>query len=212
MFKKNFIKLCASIGESPSSVCKKIGISPAAFSQWSDDTIPRKVTQQKIADYFGVDFEDLITEDPQEGTVPAQKDELYVMPPHRVHMVPVFENVSAGFGVCAIDHVVDYVPAYIANPHDAANTICIKVRGDSMSPRIEDGDLVQVLKQSDADSGMVVVAMVDREDFFVKRFFQGDNWIELRSDNPMYKPMRFNGTDALRVRVVGVVKKVIKDM
>lgn len=64
MFKKNFIRLCAIRGESPSFVCKKIGISPAAFSQWSDHTIPRKVTQKNAADYFGVTVEDLLAEDP----------------------------------------------------------------------------------------------------------------------------------------------------
>lgn len=212
MFWNVYCELCAKENLSPNAAAKEIGISSGAITQWKRGIIPRIGSIHKIADYFGVPVEYLLKEDQQEATVPTQKDELYVMDPQRVHMVPVFENVSAGFGVCAIDHVVDYIPAYIANPHDAANTICVKVRGDSMSPRIEDGDLIQVLKQSDADSGMVVVAMVDSEDFFVKRFFQGDNWIELRSDNPMYKPMRFNGTDALRVRVVGVVKKVIKDM
>lgn len=63
MFKKNFIRLCTDIGESPSSVCKKIGISSAAFSQWDDKTIPRKVTQQRIADYFGITVEELLAED-----------------------------------------------------------------------------------------------------------------------------------------------------
>lgn len=63
MFKKNFIKLCSAIGESPSSVCKKIGISSAAFSQWDDNTIPRKVTQQRIADYFGITVEALLADE-----------------------------------------------------------------------------------------------------------------------------------------------------
>lgn len=54
MFKENFIRLCNERGEYPSVVCKKIGITPAAFSQWTDETIPRRTTLAKIADYFGV--------------------------------------------------------------------------------------------------------------------------------------------------------------
>jgi len=65
MFKKNFIRLCSNVGESPSSVCKKIGISSAAFSQWDDNTIPRKITQQRIADYFGITVEELLAEAPE---------------------------------------------------------------------------------------------------------------------------------------------------
>lgn len=62
MFKTNFLRLCADKGESPSFVCKKIGISPAAFSQWTDETIPRKNTQIKIADYFNITVDELLAE------------------------------------------------------------------------------------------------------------------------------------------------------
>lgn len=72
MFKKIFIKLCAERGESPSSVCKKIGISSAAFSQWTDETIPRKVTQQRAADYFGVTPEYLLGIDDKPPSIQAE--------------------------------------------------------------------------------------------------------------------------------------------
>lgn len=70
MFKERFIKLCAERGVSPSAVVKKIGISSAAFSQWTDKTVPRETTVIKISDYFGVDpsyfFEDEKKEKPIE--------------------------------------------------------------------------------------------------------------------------------------------------
>ena len=61
MFKENFIRLCNERGEFPSAVCKKIGITPAAFSKWTDDSIPRQATLMRIADYFGVTTSDLLT-------------------------------------------------------------------------------------------------------------------------------------------------------
>ena len=54
MFKKIFIDLCNSRKESPSAVCMKLGLSNAAFSKWTDETIPRRATLQRFADYFGV--------------------------------------------------------------------------------------------------------------------------------------------------------------
>lgn len=60
MFKKNFIRLCSERRESPSYVCSKIGITAAAFSQWTEQTVPRKVTQQRAADYFGVSIDYLL--------------------------------------------------------------------------------------------------------------------------------------------------------
>ena len=64
MFKKNFIRLCNSVGEPPTSVCQKIGLSATAFSKWNDDSIPRKATLQKFADYFGVTLEELLEDNP----------------------------------------------------------------------------------------------------------------------------------------------------
>lgn len=60
MFKKNFERYCTLKGESPSSVAQKIGISASAYSQWTDKTIPRKITQQKAADYFGITVDELM--------------------------------------------------------------------------------------------------------------------------------------------------------
>ena len=60
MFKENFIRLCNERGEFPSVVCKKIGITPAAFSKWTDESVPRKATLMKIADYFGVSVDYLL--------------------------------------------------------------------------------------------------------------------------------------------------------
>ena len=63
MFKKNFINFCNQRGESPSSVCRNVGIAPATFSCWTDSTVPREATLYKIADYLGVTVEELLAED-----------------------------------------------------------------------------------------------------------------------------------------------------
>ena len=64
MFKENFIRLCNERGEFPSVVCKNIGITPAAFSKWTDESVPRKATLMRIADYFNVTVDQLLNGDP----------------------------------------------------------------------------------------------------------------------------------------------------
>lgn len=210
MFKNNFIKFCNNKGVPPTVVCQKLGLSSAAFSKWTDESVPRKATLMKIADYFGITVEQLLAEPEEPTRIPD--DSLSLMEQRNVHMVPVYENAAAGFGALAIDNVVDYMPLYIAAPSEAAETICIKVRGDSMYPTIDNGDIIQVHKQTSVDSGSVAVVLLDGEDALVKKVVYGRDWIELHSFNPMYKTMRFNGRDVLRVRVVGLVKKVIKEI
>ena len=61
MFKENFVRLCAEKGVAPSVVCQQIGLSNAAFSAWDEKSIPRKTTLIKIADYFGVTVDYLLT-------------------------------------------------------------------------------------------------------------------------------------------------------
>ena len=68
MFKKKFEEICALKGISPTSVCVGVGLSSANYSQWTAESVPRKTTLIKIANYLGVTVEDLLRED---GDTPA---------------------------------------------------------------------------------------------------------------------------------------------
>jgi transcriptional regulator with XRE-family HTH domain len=70
MFKQNFIDFCNKKGESPSFVCRQVGLAPATFSCWTEESIPRRATLQRIADYFGITVEDLLR-DSNETTAPT---------------------------------------------------------------------------------------------------------------------------------------------
>ena len=66
MFKEIFIRLCNEKGVAPTVVCKSVGLSDAAFSKWTDESVPRRATLMRIADYFGVSTSYLLgtTDDP----------------------------------------------------------------------------------------------------------------------------------------------------
>ena len=76
MFKQRFVDLCIERNEAPSMVLMKLGLSSAAFSNWTDETVPRKTTLTKIANYFGITIEDLMRDDspppPEEEKSPAE--------------------------------------------------------------------------------------------------------------------------------------------
>jgi len=72
MFKKIFIDLCNQKNEAPSVVCRKVNITPATFSCWTDDSIPRRATLQRIADYFGVTVDYLLGK--EETPSPANQE------------------------------------------------------------------------------------------------------------------------------------------
>lgn len=122
-----------------------------------------------------------------------------------IYNVPVFESVSAGFGAYASSEVLDYIPVIITNPADVEDTIAIKVKDDSMYPKIEDGDIIIVRRQTSVDSGDIAVVLLDGDDGLVKNVVYGPTWIELRSINEDYPVQRFDGAEVTRLRVVGKV-------
>lgn len=207
MFKKIFIDLCNKKGVAPSAVCMQLGLSNATYSKWTDESIPRRATLQRIADYFGVTVDYLLGKEP--NPVPASN--LTPLPQRGMRIIPVYETVSAGFGAQAEDHVIDYLPCFILSESEAEDSIGIKVKGDSMYPKIEDGDIIRVVKQNSVESGQLAVVLVDDEGF-VKRVIYGHGFVELQSINPLYPPMRFEGAEAERVRVIGLVRQIIKNV
>lgn len=208
MFWEKFYSLCASVKKSPNAVASELGYSSGSVSAWKSGRTPKFATLQKIADYFGVTPDYLLREDddptPPGNTHPLAQD--------GVHLAPLFENVSAGFGAFAESQVIDHIPIYVTKKAEAEQTICIRVRGDSMAPVICDGDIVQVRKQDSVISGSVAVVMVEDEGFVKSVYYEEGKWLELRSENPDYPPMRFEGSSIDKVRVVGFVTKVISDV
>jgi repressor LexA len=178
-----------------------LGLSSATSVRWKKGATPQDRTLAKIAEYFGVP----VSYFTEEGNAT-------VIDKASFRMVPLFESVSAGFGALAVNSIVDYVPAVIVSDCEALQTIAIRVHGDSMYPKIEDGDIVIVHKQDSVDNGTLAVVLVDNDEGFVKRVEYGPDWIHLISNNPIYPAIKFQGKDVLRVRVVGKVTKIIKEV
>ena len=128
-----------------------------------------------------------------------------------IFSLPVFDSVSAGFGCYADSAVVNYKPTFLENAAEAGEYLWINVKGDSMSPKIEDGDTILVRRQDSVENGSVAVVMVDDE-AVVKKMKYGKGWVELHSFNPYYPVRRFEKQETGRLRVVGLVKEVCKKL
>lgn len=136
-------------------------------------------------------------------------DTLTVLPAEKIHMIPVFGSVAAGFGAYASSDIIEYIPLYIENDCDVENTICITVKGQSMYPKIEEGDRIVVRRQDSVDNGRIAVVMIGDE-AVVKRVECEQNRLTLISINPEYPPRVIEGKDLEDVRIVGLVQEVMK--
>lgn len=182
-----------------------LNVSQAAIAGWeSGNRTPDVDIIANISMILGVSSDYLLGVNREVSNISAVMDDSF-------RMIPVFESVSAGFGALADDHIVDFMPFRIVSDIEAHETIAIRVKGDSMYPKIEDGDIIQVHKQDTVDNGDIAVILIDGDEGVVKRVLFGKNWVELQSINPNYPPRRFVGRDMERLRIVGLVKGVFRE-
>jgi repressor LexA len=123
--------------------------------------------------------------------------------------LPLVGRVAAGKPIEAIE-----TPDTIEVPGSmlgAGENFVLKVQGDSMvGDGILDGDYVVVRKQSSADSGQTVVALLGGE-ATVKRFYRKGASIELHPANPAMQPIIVSSEESFRIEgvVVGVIRHCV---
>ena len=106
--------------------------------------------------------------------------------------MPLFSSISAGYGAiidnCFIDNEeIEYIPM-IAFPN-WQYCFAVKVKGDSMCPKICDGDIVVINTQFSIENNQIGAFMIDDEAFLKRKKIADDNTLLLVSNNERYAPI-----------------------
>ncbi len=119
--------------------------------------------------------------------------------------VPLVGTVTAGTPITAFEDITDYI-SYRPDRNYNGQLFALKVRGESMiNAGIFSGDILIVEKSSTAENGEIVVAMVDREDATVKRFFKEKGHYRLQPENDNMEPIIVDDVDILG-KAVGLIR------
>ena len=121
--------------------------------------------------------------------------------------VPLMGRIAAGVPIAAISEVARHVavPQAMLAP---GQHYALEVRGDSMRDAgINDGDVVVIRETTTAESGDIVVALVDGQEATLKRFRRQSGRIALEAANPAYET-RIYSDDRVKVqgRLVGLIR------
>jgi repressor LexA len=126
-------------------------------------------------------------------------------------LLPLVGEIAAGAPLLAEQNVEDYlaVPAPLSR---GADEFLLRVRGESMiEAGILPGDFVVVLRQSTAENGEVVAALVGEDESAgeatVKRFFRDDGRIRLQPENSAMEPLYPEHVQILG-KVVGLFRQL----
>lgn len=71
-----------------------------------------------------------------------------------------------------------------------------------INARIFDGDYVFIREQAEVENGEIAAVWMDNT-VTLKRFYRYDEYIELRAENPMFKPIIIHETDFDSIRIIG---------
>jgi len=195
------------------SLSGKIGVVTRTLQRWEKgEQVPDGISLMKIAKATNVQPTWLLTGDGEMYLSDALPENVYPLSTGghrkgRLVDLPLISAVPAG-KVAKLFHP-DYVDNYVTvEDIKDSQAFALKVKGNSMSPRIEDGDTVVVSPQREAHSGDICVVRVNDEDTLKKVKFEG-NYIHLIPLNPEFEPVTVKKKD---VSFVWKVVKLIKEL
>lgn len=207
-------------GMTQEELSKIFNTGKASISHYeSNRRLPDPNTIEKYAEYFNVTVDYLLGRTDTKNNKPIDlfpsfkfnenSSTLKILNEiNKEHMVrlPIVGTVKAGLGGVAFEDYLGYEYAYGININEAIY-FYLKVKGDSMEPRINEGDLALVRKQDDVENGELAVVVVNGYEGVIKKVVKKENCIELHSFNMYYPPRVFIGSELELLKIVG---KVIK--
>ena len=200
-----------TVGERIKEIRNKIGMSQVEFADKID------VSKQTLYKYEN----NIITNIPSDKIEAAAKiggvtpaflmgwDKIDKKHSNKGTIINVYGRVAAGIPLEMVEDIIDTEEI----PEEMKKTgefFGLQIRGNSMEPRMKEGDVVIVRKQDDAESGDTVIATVNGTDATCKRLKKYADGIALISTNPAYDPMYFSNEEIEKkpVRIIGRVMEL----
>lgn len=149
-----------------------------------------------------------IRRDPTKPRAIEVLDEDLTAPKRRQVNVPVVGRVTAGLPIFAEQNIEDHfpIPADFVRA-DESELFFLTVQGESMiEAGILDGDYVLVRRQSTANNGDIVVALIEDE-ATVKRFYKEQGRIRLQPENRFMDPIIVPSAQILG-KVIGLIRRM----
>lgn len=189
-------------GLSQTELAGRLGVTQQAVGKWeSGRSSPDPATVVRIAEILNTTTDYLLGLHQPSPELDSATERFFGS--YRESLIPVIGTVKAGYGALAFEE--DYGTEY-ARVKDPNNYFYLVVRGDSMEPRIQDGDLALVHRQNTLESGdLGVIVYGDEGEGTLKKYIQRGNAIILRPFNPDYEDLVIKGEDLNHLYIAGKV-------
>lgn len=189
-------------GFSQDRIAKQLGYkSFTTIQKWEMGVaVPPLAKLARLAELFEVDLNDLTYQPLFEGESAKIKNGGI--------RIPVLGKVAAGQPIEAIENIVDY-EELSGNTAEKEDYFGLLIKGDSMEPRMQEGDIVIVHKQDDVDSGDIAIVLINGAAATCKKVKKTETGIMLLPNNAKYETMFYSNAE-IRDLPVTIIGKVIE--
>lgn len=189
-------------GMSQAELAAQLGVTQQAVGKWeSGKSSPDPENVAKIAAILNTTADYLLGLYQPSSAASTAEERFFGS--YAESLIPVIGTVKAGYGALAFEE--DYGHEY-ARVKDPSNYFYLVVRGDSMEPRIQNGDLALVHRQDTLENGdLGVLIYGDDGEGTLKRYIHRGNCVVLQPFNPAYSEMVIKGEDLNNLHVAGRV-------
>lgn len=197
-------------GISQVALCEIIGISAGLYNKYEKQSVrPPYETLLKLANYYGVTVNYLLENETDNIALSYM--------PEAIHTFEVVGRVAAGYNGMVEELKTGEkitIPAEMLKGRPATDYFVLQVRGNSMYPKILDGDKVLVLKTDSVDSGTTSVVLCGGDEATLKKVFYSNNanWVDLVPNNPEFEKRRIFLDEMSQVKILGKAVKLIRDI
>ena len=147
-----------------------------------------------------------------EHATPSQPAQKATIPPGfepmpEMDMVPLVGRIACGTPITAEQNV----ERIVCVPSKWRSTFTLTCKGDSMEPRIHDGDLVAIRKQPEVENGEIAAVRIG-EEATLKHVYLHENFIELRPENPAFNSIILSREDMNDAVIEGKAVGLCRDI
>ena len=187
---------------SQTEVSRMLGVTQQAVGKWETGrSTPDPQTVARLAEILDTTADALLGLQQAPATAPAVGRNAFSR--YTESLVPVVGTVRAGYGALSFEE--DYGKEY-ASVKDPQNYFYLVVKGDSMEPRISDGDLALVHRQNTLENGDLGVLVYGSDgEGTLKKYIQRGNSVILHPFNPDYEELVIKGEELDHLYIAGKV-------